>query len=1387
DDYYIVTQSLYSATTSWALNIADDSGHENEARFTTRVSSQQIVYSNIAVTGNEWHHLVGVRNSTSLLIYVDGSLAGSVIDNEAGQNLQSPVNVSIGSAISTSSEDFNGIIDEVRISKVARTAAWLETQYNNQFDPNSFYSVESEEYSPIEDKWAFPQFKYRKTITIDSDQISTDLANFPVLLNLSDSDIHDSGKVQADGDDILFTDSLGTKLDHEIEFFDQTGNSTHAHLVAWVNVPNLLSTSDTNITMYYGNDDIGSQWSPEGVWDSNYLGVWHLSEDPTGTILDSTSHDLDGTSYGSMTSNDQVNGQIDGSLDFDGSDDYINCSDPLRERFDASEKYTCSAWIKAGSIPGGTYPNIVSDETLDGSAGWDFYWYDNTIRVWSCDAYNDVVVSPSLTQGTWYYAVFTYDNGAVELFINGTSVDTGSNTFTDSTGDFLIGVYLNDSYYLDGIIDEVRLSNVVRSSSFIETEYINQHDPDSFYSVGEEEIHESDHWAFPIFRYRKSITIDANKVSGSGSLTDFPVLLYIDDIDLHESGKVQADGDDILFTDSLGNKLDHEIELFDQTGNGTHAYLITWVRVPSLSSTTDTNILMYYGNNAVGNQENPEGVWVDYVGVWHLSEASGDADDSTQYDTTGTASNMNYQVPGVIGYTFNWDEASRLSMGAPADGHLDFGTGNFTISFWINVDEDTGSSQCFMFKGAPTLVGYCLQTDNSPVSHHRAIAQSPTAVEASPSNFTFDEWNYIVMRLDRITDLLYIYSNATEDDTADASALGDIDNFWPLQFPMDSASNDMDGLLDEIRLSNLSRTPEWITTEYQNQKDPNSFYSISSEESYNYWWTDSSFNKRKDIVIVNEKVSADLSDFPVLIDIYDSDLHTGVQGNGADLLFFDMWGTKLDHEIEYFNQSFNSTHAHLIAWVRMPILYNNSDTLISMYYGNNELPSQENPFGVWTKDYKGVWHLPEDPSGPTPQMTDSTSNNNHGTTTNLDTDDQVNGQIDGSIDFDNNQDHINCGNQTSLNTGSGDLSLSLWFNYDAANWGPIAGKGAILGGIRYYLCFSTPAGQITGEIDDDGASGKKSVSSTSTYGDNLWHHVVLVRDGNYLRLYIDGNEDPNSPIDITDYGDLDNIHPFYMNTLPSDNSGTLSSWSTVKLDEVRVSNTAHPENWIVTEYNNQFNSTSFYTVGSEVIFDETPPETLNFGVDDPGTGIGKFWAEITDDSEIASVEITINNTIYSMSWNETYWVYDFSVESFQGYYEYLITNASDIMGNYRATNSSLKYCTFDKDLVDPNVLDWEYYDTLGPYGTFKANITDSWGEIDTVRVNVTTYSMQALMGQYTTFGSNIFAYMNDTLEMANGLMDFQIIVNDTVGNEFVSTTHQGDVFSNHPPIVENLT
>jgi hypothetical protein len=39
------------------------------------------------------------------------------------------------------------------------------------------------------------------------------------------------------------------------------------------------------------------------------------------------------------------------------------------------------------------------------------------------------------------------------------------------------------------------------------------------------------------------------------------------------------------------------------------------------------------------------------------------------------------------------------------------------------------------------------------------------------------------------------------------------------------------GIIDEVRISNMARTQEWISTEYNNQNDPFSFLSFGLEES----------------------------------------------------------------------------------------------------------------------------------------------------------------------------------------------------------------------------------------------------------------------------------------------------------------------------------------------------------------------------------------------------------------------------------------------------------------------------------------------------------------------------------------------------------------------------
>jgi hypothetical protein len=99
----------------------------------------------------------------------------------------------------------------------------------------------------------------------------------------------------------------------------------------------------------------------------------------------------------------------------------------------------------------------------------------------------------TLVSGTWYYLVMTYDVtngevGYVNAGVDGTAAANGPNRTDNGNIVFEIG---NDApfapRFVDGVVDEVRVSNIARSADWITAEYNNQLTPASFYTVGSEQ------------------------------------------------------------------------------------------------------------------------------------------------------------------------------------------------------------------------------------------------------------------------------------------------------------------------------------------------------------------------------------------------------------------------------------------------------------------------------------------------------------------------------------------------------------------------------------------------------------------------------------------------------------------------------------------------------------------------------------------------------------------------------------------------------------------------------------------------------------------------------------------------------------------------------------
>ncbi len=361
--------------------------------------------------------------------------------------------------------------------------------------------------------WYGSSWEYRKKITFNNSDQTEDLSEFPVLIKLEEGVNIAYDKIAANGADIRFTDSDGTtELSYEIEEWNEGATS-----YVWVEVPQIDGASDTDyIYMYYGNDAASNGEDADGVWNANYVGVWHLKEDPSGAepqIQDSTGNNNDGSSRGSMTSEDQMEGEINGSIDFAGDDDYLTFGTETAN-FDTADPFTFEGWVK---IDASSNQAIISKKRVGGTHnGYNLNYDGNNKKFyfqlarddyWNAEIYVRGSTEVSAGTDTWYYVVGTYDGSGTaagtQIFVNGDGeteeivIDAMTGSFSPTSYNFQISGRSGGSLLFDGQIDEVRVSNNARSADWIAATYKSV--KNTFVSYGDEQsagsglvMHETD-------------------------------------------------------------------------------------------------------------------------------------------------------------------------------------------------------------------------------------------------------------------------------------------------------------------------------------------------------------------------------------------------------------------------------------------------------------------------------------------------------------------------------------------------------------------------------------------------------------------------------------------------------------------------------------------------------------------------------------------------------------------------------------------------------------------------------------------------------------------------------------------------------------------------------
>ncbi|SDS46473.1 protein of unknown function [Mucilaginibacter mallensis] len=338
-------------------------------------------------------------------------------------------------------------------------------------------------------------YAYSLPITLQTTSlgITSNQTSFPYLVTITDASLVISttscnNKVQFPNGpayDFAFVDATAGEVPYQVVSYNQTAGT----LLVWVQVPTLTHSTNNLLTFYFGSATAPANHTTafyQSTWPSDYQAVYHLDEgSSSAAAIDATTN----VNAGTQTSTTAVAGKIGGAYSFNGSSSKIVALAPAS----VGGNFTFSAWVYVNTLQASQ--GIVTDESLLSGGRLGLYTSGGVKAGVEAKTaiftLSDLLASggTNLSAGTWYYVqgvcstvailttTQTYVNGAPDRSTTGTSLSI-------TPGPIVIGQDYGGVNIMNGIIDEVRISNVAKTADWIKAEYVDQSNPAGFCSSG---------------------------------------------------------------------------------------------------------------------------------------------------------------------------------------------------------------------------------------------------------------------------------------------------------------------------------------------------------------------------------------------------------------------------------------------------------------------------------------------------------------------------------------------------------------------------------------------------------------------------------------------------------------------------------------------------------------------------------------------------------------------------------------------------------------------------------------------------------------------------------------------------------------------------------------
>ena len=302
-------------------------------------------------------------------------------------------------------------------------------------------------------------------------------------------------------------------------------------------------------------------------------------------------------------------------------------------------------------------------------------------------------------------------------------------------------------------------------------------------------------------------TPEGANLPATASEEGFPLLVRLNK-DFFDFKQAKANGEDVRFTSGDGTPLAYQIEEWDATAGMASI----WVRVPTIKGNARQEIKIHWGKSDAANESSGKAVFNDsngYSSVWHLNDSMKDEVGATTPTNNGTTA-----MAGIIGKCAHFKTGQLINCGESIATYPT-GANPSTTEVWFKPDTVNVNILGWGVERGEEMIQMILLSPRS-ITMDCFSSNNITGSTILPSS----EWVHVVYAYQDGNSRLYV--NGMLDSTNAANGSMKMPNKVKLYLggwhggPV--AGFNFSGDMDEVRISKVTRSAEWVKMEYENQK-----------------------------------------------------------------------------------------------------------------------------------------------------------------------------------------------------------------------------------------------------------------------------------------------------------------------------------------------------------------------------------------------------------------------------------------------------------------------------------------------------------------------------------------------------------------------------------------